>query len=100
MKFLALDHGLRPLKYRQSKTELRWPKMIPNGSQRSISHYTEQKKKKKRTLLFIPNSVLLKVYISTQSILTLLDFNSKKNEENFKKKRYAILKVFEHGNAL
>lgn len=59
--------------------------MIPNGSQRSISHYTEQKKKKKNPLV-IPNSVLLKVYISTQSILTLLDFNSKKNEETLKKK--------------
>lgn len=77
LKFLALDHGLSPLKYRQSKTELTWPKMIPNGSQRSISHYTEQKK----TPPVIPNSVLIKIYISTQTILTLLDFNRKKNEE-------------------
>lgn len=62
-------------------------------------YHTTQSKKKKKNPLVTPNSVLLKVYISTQSILTLLDFNSKKNEETLKK-RYAILKVFEHGNAL
>ena len=61
-------------------------------------YHTTQSKKKKNPLV-IPNSVLLKVYISTQSILTLLDFNRKKNEETLKK-RYAILKVFEHGNPL